>query len=908
VAAVANGASTSPPRLDGGAGPVAPADTAPRRAAGVELLGSMRGSGYRRPPALVRRGDGQTVQLTPVLYALLDAIDGTRDHEAIAAATGARIRRRLAPEDVEYLIEKQLRPQGLLVAPDGREPVTRKTNPLLALKFRVVITDPDVTRKVTAPFSRLFHPVVVVPVLLAFAVSVWWLLFERGLGSAAHHALYNPELLLLVFALTVISGGFHEFGHAAACRYGGATPGAMGAALYIVWPAFYTDVTDSYRLGRGGRLRVDLGGLYFNALFAVAMFALWWATGWDAVLLLIPAQLLQMVRQLAPFIRADGYHIIADLIGVPDLFAHIKPTLLGLLPTHWGRPEGRVLKWWARLLVAAWVVIVVPLLVGVLALTVLTLPRILSTTADSAGKRLIMVQTAWVDGQAAETVIGLLGLLAIAVPAVGAAYLSWRIVGKNAARLWRATAGRPTHRAGVALGMVVVAALVAWSWWPDGQYRPIESDERGALQDIVGRPRQSPPTKLQVQQAAVRRFVDATRSASTSGAGTAVPAIAFVPRDTDGDREAPTVLVPIDDGSGTAPTHGIVLPSAEPAAPAPADAPATTTTTARPVPTPATGWTFPFPAPKPPEEGDNRAEAINTTDGSTVYDVSFALVWITDGSDVDHENQAWAISSCTDCRTVAVAFQVVFTVGRSAVIKPLNAAVSANYRCMHCTTHALAVQLVATLNAMPSDEVMEQIQEIWSRLDGIADRIEEMSTQEIYDALKDIESALLRVLLEAGVDVEPTSSETIDEDTEAEGTTSSTSTTTPTSTPSTAPATSSTALDGTSAGSSSTTGPQPTSTSATMPSTTTTTAGGPTPASESSTTTSEASTTTSEPATITSEPSTTTSQPATTTSEPSTTTSQPATTTTAPPSTTTTTSEAPSTTEAPPPSSETTAP
>ena len=46
-------------------------------------------------------------------------------------------------------------------------------------------------------------------------------------------------------------------------------PGVMGAGLYLVWPAFYTDVTDSYRLGRGGRLRTDLGGLYFNAIVAV---------------------------------------------------------------------------------------------------------------------------------------------------------------------------------------------------------------------------------------------------------------------------------------------------------------------------------------------------------------------------------------------------------------------------------------------------------------------------------------------------------------------------------------------------------------------------------------------------------------------------------------------------------------
>src|SRR5687767_15524031 len=106
----------------------------------------------------------------------------------------------------------------------------------------------------------------------------------------------------------------------------------MVVGLYLVWPAFYTDVTDAYRLGRRDRLRVDLGGLYFNAIFGVATVGVWAAVGWDALLLVFVAQLIQMVRQLVPVVRFDGYHVLADLVGVPDLFQHIKPTLLGLLP------------------------------------------------------------------------------------------------------------------------------------------------------------------------------------------------------------------------------------------------------------------------------------------------------------------------------------------------------------------------------------------------------------------------------------------------------------------------------------------------------------------------------------------------------------------------------------------------
>jgi hypothetical protein len=89
--------------------------------------------------------------------------------------------------------------------------------------------------------------------LAVFTVTTVWVLFEKGLASPTYQALHEPGMLLLVLALVAVSAGFHEFGHAAACRYVGATPGAMGVGLYLVWPVFFTDVTDSYRLGRRER-------------------------------------------------------------------------------------------------------------------------------------------------------------------------------------------------------------------------------------------------------------------------------------------------------------------------------------------------------------------------------------------------------------------------------------------------------------------------------------------------------------------------------------------------------------------------------------------------------------------------------------------------------------------------------
>src|SRR5687767_1365525 len=332
----------------------------PARADGLELLGEVSGSGYHDAPSLDRRVDGQTLQLTPLLYRVLEAIDGRRDHDQIAALASEASGRRVRASDVAKWVDSKLRPLGLLAKADGSQPELKKSNPLLALRFRWVVSNPRITNRLTAPFAALFHPLIIVPFVAAFALVCWWTLFEQGLAAATYQAFDRPELLLAVFVLSIFSAGFHEFGHAAAARYGGATPGAMGVGLYLVWPAFYTDVTDSYRLGRGGRIRTDLGGIYFNAIFSVLAFAAWWLTGWEALLLIIPAQLVQMVQQLTPFMRFDGYHVLADLTGVPDLYQRIKPTLLGLLPWRWGRAESKVLKPWARAVVSLWVLLVVP--------------------------------------------------------------------------------------------------------------------------------------------------------------------------------------------------------------------------------------------------------------------------------------------------------------------------------------------------------------------------------------------------------------------------------------------------------------------------------------------------------------------------------------------------------------------
>jgi putative peptide zinc metalloprotease protein len=655
---------------------------------------------------------------------------------------------------VRFLAEAKLRPLGLLRQPDGSEPAVEKANPLLALRLKFVVSNPEVTRRITAPFAAMFHPPVVFAVLLGFALTTWWVALEKGLASATHQAFYEPGLLLLVFALTLLSAGFHEFGHAAACRYGGATPGAMGVGLYLVWPAFYTEVTDSYRLGRRGRLRVDLGGLYFNAVFAVAMLGVWAAVRWDALLLVIGAQVLQMLRQLAPLVRFDGYHILADLTGVPDLFAHIKPTLLGMLPSRWGSPQSKALKPWARVVVTVWVLVVVPTLAALLVLIVKVLPRLAATAWDSLGLQWEAFTHNWAAGDVYGIGVRLLSVLALCIPVLSMAYLLARVARRTARRVWRATAEHPGRRAATVLAGALVLAAVAWTWWPDGQYRPIEPDEGGTVLDGLAAA-EAYRDRLFARPARPFQHYGQLRGSRQVGRSLG-PAAG--PRSPAARPQLMLVLVPQSGGASAPRLPGMgapIGPETFPWRPAGAspDRPhgaGATPPVAGEKPAVRTGWLFPFPPPPEAREGDNRALAVNTEDGSVVYDVAFALVWVTDGSPVDQRNEAYALASCRDCRTLAVAFQVVLIVGQVDIVTPANAAVAANYDCVSCVTHALAVQLVATLTDLPDDEAMDELARIWAQLEAVGDDAALLPLEQVYAQLLAVEREILELLARDG--------------------------------------------------------------------------------------------------------------------------------------------------------------
>jgi putative peptide zinc metalloprotease protein len=451
----------------------------PSLAQGTELIGEYQGSGFKEPVFLVRRGDGQVIQLSALVYLVAAEADGHKDFEQIALRVSREFGRTVSADNVRFLVEEKLRPLGMIAANGGPGPKPMRAKPVLALKFRVPILPEGVIRALAVVFRPLFLAPVVVAMLAGLATLDLWLLFVHGLGRSASQTLYQPELFVGVFGLTLLSTIFHELGHATACHYGGAKPGRIGVGIYIVWPIFYNDVTDTYRLNRVGRLRTDLGGVYFDVIFALAIAGAYFLTGSEWLLLVVLLQQLDILFQFLPFVRLDGYYVVSDLTGVPDLFARIPSVLKSMIPGRSTDRHVEELKPWVRVVVTVWVLAAIPTLLCLFAMLIASAPHLYATAWDSFHVHYDKVLSAFGEGRMVAGIANLIRIVLLVIPVTGITLLFLMAVKRLGGIIWSWSRGRPALRAGLAtIVLGATGAILPFVWWhSDSENKPIQQAE-----------------------------------------------------------------------------------------------------------------------------------------------------------------------------------------------------------------------------------------------------------------------------------------------------------------------------------------------------------------------------------------------------------------------------------------------
>ena len=193
-------------------------------------------------------------------------------------------------------------------------------------------------------------------------------------------------------------------------------------------------------------------------IFMLVLAACYAATSAE-ILLVIAVTHLEMLEQLLPFVRFDGYFILSD-VGNPDLFNRVAPVLRGWLarwPRLSGRPGGAAgtggsmghgdpratgLRPVARIVITVWVLCVIPLLASTLGYLVLHLPEINRALWQSASHAARLAGGALAGHRYAAATADGIGVTLALLSIAGSLYVVWGLVRRAVAFGRRWSAGR----------------------------------------------------------------------------------------------------------------------------------------------------------------------------------------------------------------------------------------------------------------------------------------------------------------------------------------------------------------------------------------------------------------------------------------------------------------------------------
>ncbi len=235
-------------------------------------------------------------------------------------------------EEVRFLI-KILKSKGILVTRRSevksinqlqRQPKHR--NNMKNLVFNKRIIDTDYHANLFRFFSPVFKKKVTVSLVSCYILLDGILLYLHFFTSWGDKLLYltNFDYVAVFLLLSPFVALFHEFGHISAMKlYGLSTPKGIGIGLYFHIVVFYSDTHEAWELPSKQRMIVSGAGVIFNLLILIplqlACFYFKIAAIRDFLILFH----FTLISIFNPFLKMDGYWLVSDVLGVPNLHAKI---------------------------------------------------------------------------------------------------------------------------------------------------------------------------------------------------------------------------------------------------------------------------------------------------------------------------------------------------------------------------------------------------------------------------------------------------------------------------------------------------------------------------------------------------------------------------------------------------------
>ncbi len=208
------------------------------------------------------------------------------------------------------------------------------------LAIRIPLLNPTFAlERFRIPARILFHPWMIAASMVMAALLFFWVLCEF-LGShwslAVDLSSIQGDRWLMLFVCYVVAKSLHELGHAVACVHTKTECNEVGVMFLCLAPCLYCDTTDSWKLpSKWQRAGIAAAGMYVELILATLAAAVWLATRdgtyhYVAASMMIVCSTGTLLVNSNPFLKYDGYYILSDLWGVPNLAEQGREALRSL--------------------------------------------------------------------------------------------------------------------------------------------------------------------------------------------------------------------------------------------------------------------------------------------------------------------------------------------------------------------------------------------------------------------------------------------------------------------------------------------------------------------------------------------------------------------------------------------------
>lgn len=278
-------------------------------------------------------------------FFLLEGLERLSSFSKLQAAFRQEFEKPLTQEHFEQLLSAALRDRLIVGNPVFSPPSPPKKT--WFAKFISPIRNPlairfppwDLTRwiDVLVPFTRwVVSPLTLATVILCVFLAALIILtnpgeFQKKLPLANEFfASGNLPWLLGALALTKV---LHELAHALTCRQWGAECHHVGVMLLVFTPCLYCDVSDSWMLqNKWKRIFIASAGILVEVFLASICTFLWWTSEpglFNSLCLnvMFVCSFGTIIFNGNPLLKYDGYYILSDLSGVPNLWSRSRSKL-----------------------------------------------------------------------------------------------------------------------------------------------------------------------------------------------------------------------------------------------------------------------------------------------------------------------------------------------------------------------------------------------------------------------------------------------------------------------------------------------------------------------------------------------------------------------------------------------------